>query len=251
MRVQSQASLIALSLASLVIIPCVEAQMRMRGTSKSGRVLYHSPAVGRNGLACINCHADFDEEKSTDGRLRAGHALINAAKRKTYWGQDPEVDNLYPDIAHAAVVCVEEFMLNPDKLTSQQLLHLQSYLRNITRQPITAPLALAPSADKTGEYGGFGGGDKIIGRDLFFAACHTCHPNGNSGIAPALPRDKDPSFYARKVREGNGLGAELSGLDPDAYDQAEGEFMPFFGVDRLTRKQLQHIIAYIQSIPPP
>ena len=250
MRARFHALLIALSMTSLAVIPCAEAQMRMRGGSKVGRILFNSPSAGRNGLACINCHANFDEEKSDDGKLRAGHPLINSAKRQTWWGQDPEVDNMYPDIAHAAVVCVEMFMLNPDKLTAQQLLDLQSHLHNITRQPIKAPLPLSPAVDKTGEYGGFDGGDKIIGRNLFFAACHTCHPNGNAGIAPALPRDKDPAFYARKVREGNGLGAEIAGLDPDAYDEAEGEFMPFFGVDRLTQRQLQHIIAYIRSLPP-
>ena len=227
-----------------------QTQMRMTGTSIDGRVLFHSPAVGRNGLACIDCHADFDEKKKRDGRLRAGHSLINAASRVTWWGQDPEVDNLYPDIAHAAVVCVEDFMLNPDKLSTQQLLNLQRYLKNITRQPNKAPLPLAPAADKTGEYAGYDSGDKVAGRELFFAACHNCHPNGNAGIAPALPRDRDPSFYARKVRQGNGLGAQLSGLDPDAYDPAYGEFMPFFGVDRLSRRQLQHIIAFIRSLPP-
>ena len=196
MRAQFQASLIALSLTCLVIVPCAEAQMRMRGTSKGGRVLYHSPAAGRNGLACIDCHADFDEKKLSDGKLRAGHALINAAKRKTYWGQDPEVDNLYPDIAHAAVVCVEEFMLNPDKLTSQQLLDLQSYLRNITRQPITAPLALAASADKTGEYGGFGGATRSLEEISFLQPAtpvtRTAIPElrqhcPETGIPPSMP----------------------------------------------------------------
>ena len=57
--------------------------------------------------------------------------------------------------------------------------------------------------------------------------------------------------YAKKVREGDGLGAQIAGLDPNAYDPNSGQFMPFFSVDRLSNDQLSDIIAYIKSIPPP
>ena len=201
MRARFHAALIALSMTSLAVIPCAEAQMRMRGRSKVGRILFNSPSAGRNGLACINCHANFDEEKSDDGKLRAGHPLINAAKRQTWWGQDPEVDNMYPDIAHAAVVCVEMFMLNPDKLTAQQLLDLQSHLHNITRQPIKAPLPLAPAVDKTGEYGGFDGGDKIIGRELFLQPAIPVIPTATPVSHRRFPEIKIPPFtLAKSVR---------------------------------------------------
>jgi mono/diheme cytochrome c family protein len=110
---------------------------------------------------------------------------------------------------------------------------------------------MAPAADKTGEYVGFDGGYRITGRQLFFAACHTCHPNGNAGIAPApIARDQSPAYYARKIREGDGLGSTLSGLDPNAYDPDGGQFMPFFGADRLTNGQVRHVIAFIKSLPP-
>ena len=75
--------------------------------------------------------------------------------------------------------------------------------------------------------------------------------NGNAGIAPVpIPRDADPSAYARKIREGNGLGAVFSGLDPTAYVEDSGLFMPFFGVDLLTNQGIRDIIAYVTALPP-
>lgn len=65
----------------------------------------------------------------------------------------------------------------------------------------------------------------------------------------AIPRDREPAFYARKIREGNGLGAVFSGINPDAYDPAAGQFMPFFGLDRLSNQQMRDIIAYIRNLP--
>lgn len=228
----------------------LSAQMAMRGTAKEGRVLFHSSALSTNGLACIHCHADFDEERSNDGLIRSGHPLYNAASRQTFWGQEPEDPDRYTDISHAAVVCVEHYMLNPQNLTAQQLLGLQSYLRAITKRPNPAALALSPAADKTGAYAGFEGGDRIKGRQLFFAACHSCHPNGNAGIVPTpIPRDKPAAFYAKKIREGDGLGTVLSGVDANAYDPEGTLYMPFFGADRLSNEQIRHIVAYIKSLP--
>ena len=239
------------ALAAISVSGAADAQMTMRGTSGEGRRIFHSPVISSNGLSCFSCHSDFDEGRHSDGLIRAGHSLANSAGRKTWWGQEPDDADLYPDIAHASVVCVERSMRNPEKLTAQQLLSLQAYLLSITRQRVQSPLAIAPAADKTGVYAGFGGGDKIRGRDVFYAACHSCHPNGGSGIAPAIPRGKEPPFYARKVREGDGIGAKLSAVDPDAYDPDAGLFMPYFGADRLTNKDLRDIIAYVRGLPPP
>ena len=227
------------------------AQTPMKGTGRTGRHLFYSAALSTNGLSCADCHADFDESKRSDGRFRAAHSLYNGARRETWWGRDPSGSDPLPDIATAAVVCVEHYMRNPRKLTAQQLLNLQTYLLSITPIRMSTPQAVAPAADRTGEYLGFEDGDRYRGRELFYAACHTCHPNGNAGIAPAIPRGRDPSFYARKIREGDGLGSVLSGIDPNAYDKESGQFMPFFGADRLSDQQIRDLIAYLKSLPPP
>ncbi|MEE2657892.1 MAG: cytochrome c [Candidatus Latescibacterota bacterium] len=227
------------------------AQIAMKGATSEGRVLFHSPALSTNGLSCIDCHADFDEGRMGDGRIRAGHSLYGAASRQTFWGQEPGDPFRYMDITEAAVTCVKRFMLNPEQLTTEQVLSLGAYLKSINRRPSIAPLALSPAPDRTGVYADFEGGDRIKGRKLFYAACHACHPNGNSGVASALPRDEDPSFYARKIREGDGLGLLFAGIDPDAYDEESEMFMPFFGADRLSNEQIRHIVAYIKSLPPP
>lgn len=241
-------SVLLLSMAGAAVL---SAQMAMKGTSPAGRRVFHSSAISTNGLSCSHCHADFDEEKQDDGLIRPGHSLYNSALRETWWGKDPEAPDAYPNIAAAALICVERFMRNPKKLTAQQMIDLQAYLQSITRRPIYTALAIAPAADKTGEYRGFEGGNRLNGKPLFFAACHSCHPNGNTGIAPAIPRNRDVAFYARKIREGDGLGAMLSGVDPNAYDPTSGQFMPFFGADRLSKKQIRHLIAYLKSLPPP
>lgn len=244
-------TILNLAVAALTLSPAL-AQVKITGSAGEGRLLYHSPALSGNGLACITCHADFDEVRRSDGLTRAAHALYNAASRETFWGQEADSPDRYTDISSAAVRCVEAFLLRPDKLTAQQALSLQAYLRAITRQPTRQPLAYTAAADLTGEYAVFEGGDKRRGRTRFFAACHTCHPNGNAGLAPVpVPRGREAAFYARKVREGNGLGAVYSGLDPDAYDRHGGLFMPFFGADRLSNQDIRDIIAYIRTLPPP
>lgn len=244
-------TILSLAVVALALSPA-RAQVKITGSAVAGRLLYHSPALSGNGLACINCHADFDEVRRDDGLIRAAHPLYNAGRRETFWGQEADSPYRYSDISSAAVRCVEAFLLRPEKLTAQQSLSLQAYLRAITRQPTRQPLAYTAAADLTGEYAGFGGGDKRRGRGLFFAACHVCHPNGNAGLAPApIPRDREPVFYARKVREGNGLGAVYSGLEPDAYDRHGGLFMPFYGADRLSNQDIRDIIAYVKNLPAP
>ena len=221
------------------------------GKADAGRHLYYSAALGTNGLSCAHCHTDFDEAAQDDGLIRAGHSLYGAAGRPNWWGREPEQANAYPNIGAAAAVCVEHFQRNPQRLTAQQLVDLRAYLRFINRKQQRQSLALTSGADRTGEYLGFDEGDRIKGRGLFYATCHSCHPNARSGIGPALPSDREPAYYAKKVREGDGLGAQIAGLDPNAYDPSSGQFMPYFAVDRLSNQQLSDIIAYIKSIPPP
>ena len=226
-------------------------QMMLKGTSSAGRRLFHSPAISNNGLSCGHCHADFDENKRSDGLIRAAHSLYNAYYRETWWGKDPEEEDAYATIDEAALVCVVHYMRNKTKLTAQQLLDLRAYLKSLSFKLVRIAQPLAAAADQTGEYPVYAGGNRFDGKEIFYAACHSCHPNGNAGIAPkSIPRDQEPSYYARYIREGDGLGAVLSGVDPNAYQYKKGRFMPFFGADRLSNEQIRDIIAYIKSLPP-
>jgi len=241
---------LALTLAPLALGAQEEPEV-ITGKADAGRRLFYSAALGTNGLSCAHCHADFDEGAQDDGLIRAGHSLYGAASRPNWWGRDPAKPDPYPNIGAAAAVCVEHFMRQPDRLNAQQLVDLRAYLRFINRKQQRESLVLSSGADRTGEYLGYDAGNRLRGRELFYATCHSCHPNARSGIGSALPLDREPAFYARKVREGDGLGAQIGGLDPNAYNPASGQFMPFFAVDRLSNDQLSDIIAYIRSIPPP
>ena len=228
-----------------------QGQMILKGTSEEGRRLFHSSSISSNGLSCAHCHADFDETKRSDGLIRAAHSLWNAYYRETWWGKDPKSPEAYATIDEAALACVIHYMRNKSKLTAQQRLDLRAYLKSLSFKVIRTAQPIAPAADKTGEYLGFDGGNRFEGKELFYAACHSCHPNGNAGIAPKpLPRDQTPPYYARYIREGDGLGTVLSGINPNAYQFKEKRFKPFFGADRLNDAQIRHIIAYIQSLPP-
>ena len=243
--------LITLALLGLLGAGPTRGQMMLKGTSEDGRRLFHSPSVSNNGLSCAHCHADFDETKRSDGLIRAAHSLWNAYYRETWWGKNPEAPDAYATIDEAALACVVHYMRNKNKLTAQQLLDLRAYLKSLSFKVIRIAQPIAPAADKTGQYLGFEGGNRFEGKELFYAACHSCHPNGNAGIAPkSLPRDQTPSYYAKYIREGDGLGTVLSGINPNAYQFKEKRFMPFFGADRLSDVQIRHIVAYIQSLPP-
>ncbi len=49
---------------------------------------------------------------------------------------------------------------------------------------------------------------------------------------------------------GIALGAVLAGIDPNAYDPKSGDFMPFYGADILTNRDIRDLIAHILSLPP-
>ena len=217
-----------------------------RGRTLEGRKLFYDASLGTNGTSCAMCHADFDENRNPDGLIRVGHPLYNAAYRYGFWGEETR-DN-YKTVAHGAAVCVEHYMQNPDKLDAQQLEDLNAYILEISPQMKIRPLFPAPAAARV--YDGFEAGDRRIGRKLFYRACHVCHPNGGSGIGPALNPNLPAGAYAKKIREGDGFAAVASGIDPNAYNPKSGEFMPFFGIDRLSDPDVRDIIAYIKSLRP-
>ena len=69
-----------LGLSTLLIISLVGlTHAQMSDKAKMGRELFYDPSFGGtldpegvSGLSCANCHADFDETKNPDGKIRAG-----------------------------------------------------------------------------------------------------------------------------------------------------------------------------------
>ncbi|MFO0728027.1 MAG: c-type cytochrome [Myxococcota bacterium] len=203
-----------------------------------GKKLFFDASLGRNGVACADCHANVEDEASQgDGRIRAGHTLFGAAGRP-YWRGDGR-RTTFPTLRKAIDACVQIFQ-GGSPLAAEDSLRLAAYLESISPRKGQAPIAIQPALEAGLDYDRdkYRGGEATRGRDLFFAACHSCHPLGRAGIGPAI-FGKQPAEVALKVREGNGL---LRG------NRSPTAFAPFFGKDRLSDAQVADIAAYVATL---
>jgi mono/diheme cytochrome c family protein len=205
----------------------------------AGRRAFHDPGLGKNGVACSDCHATVkDEEKEGDGGLRAGFSLWGVAKRK-FWRADVN-RTAHPTLSDAVDVCVQIFQ-GGQPLEGKKRTDLAAYLKVIS--PGSAPqpspkIEPALVADLDYSRSEYRGGDADRGRELFYAACHGCHPHGKVGLGPAIA-GKNFAEVARKVREGNGL---LRG------NRRGSEWSPAYGNNRLSSPQVADIAAFIETL---
>lgn len=194
--------------------------------------------MGRNGVSCATCHSTVqDEGREGDGLRRAGHSLFGVAYRP-YWRGDVKRAS-HPTLADAVDICVQLFQ-GGSNLEGRDRMAFLAYLKSVSPTKPQPVLRLEPSleADLNYDREKYRGGDADGGRTLFFKTCHACHPRGASGLGPSL-RGKTLADIAKKAREGNGL---LRGARKAA------EWMPFFGLDRLTDKELADIAAYVGTL---
>lgn len=201
-----------------------------------GRLLFHDPGLGANGVSCAQCHSTVeDETKDGDGLIRAGHSLFGAHGRK-YWRGDIKKKQ-HGNVAQAAEVCIKLFQ-GGEPLEPRQRVVLTAYLRSLGkgRHP---PLQIHPALEANGDYerSKYLEGDADRGKRLFYQTCHSCHPHGRAGLGKSL-QDKRIGEIIAKIREGNGL---LRGASP------KGRWMPFFGKDRLSDAQVADIAAYVYT----
>lgn len=204
-----------------------------------GKKIFHDPGVGKNGVSCATCHATVaNEEKRGDGLIRAGHPLAGVARRP-YWRGD-RARRLHRTLAEAVNVCVQVFQGGPP-LATDELDALVRYLRSISkrRQPALR-IDTALEADLDYDRPKYRGGDPLKGRNLFYRACHGCHPHGGVGVGPKIRGLSVPEI-ARAVREGNGL---LRGARKGTA------WMPAFGRDRLSHAQVADIAAWVSGLEP-
>ncbi len=203
-----------------------------------GRKLFNDPSIGKNGVACVTCHATVaNEEKDGDGLLRPGFSLWGAAQRP-FWRFD-EKRSSFPTLADAVDVCVQIFQ-GGEPLVGKKRVALTQYLKSISPLPKQTPPKIETSlmADLNYNRAQYQNGDADAGRALFYAACHSCHPHGKSGIGPAI-NDKSVAELAAKIREGNGmLRGARNGCD----------WLPAFGANRLSDGQIADIAAYVVTL---
>ncbi len=201
-----------------------------------GRKVFHSAAVGPHGVACADCHASVEDEATQgDGKLRAGHTLWGVAGRAYWRGDGRKAD--YPTLRKALDACATLFQ--GAELSGEDGARLVAFLESITPKRGQPPVVIQPALEANLDYDRdkYRGGDARRGRDLFFSACHSCHPKGGAGLGPAIT-GKPTADIAKKVREGNGL---LRGK------KIEGTWHAFYGKDRLSDPQVADIAAWLQA----
>lgn len=207
--------------------------------ASEGRLVFNDPGLGKNGVACADCHATVkNEAKRGDGHIRAGHTLAGVAKRP-FWRGDRE-RRFYRNLGDAVGVCVQVFQ-GGDELGQEDLRALTAYLKRLSKKRRQPALRIETALEADLDYNRpkYRNGDPTAGRALFYRACHSCHPHGRSGVAPSIVGLDVPDI-AKAVREGNGL---LRGA------RKGSAWMPAFGKDRLSNAQVADIAAYVSRLP--
>ncbi len=203
-----------------------------------GRRLFHDPGLGRNGVACADCHSTVaDEAEEGDGRLRAGHSLWGAARRP-HWRGDTR-RTAFPRLGAALEVCATLFQ-GAEGLDAQDRQRLEAFIASLGRGRSEPPLQIQPALEASLRYDRpqYLGGDADRGRALFYRTCHGCHPHGGAGLGPSI-RGLEVPKVALAVREGNGL---LRG------SRQPGAWAPFYGRDRLSDAMVADIAAFVSIL---
>ncbi len=214
---------------------------------QGGRQLFNDPGLGKNGVACATCHAVVrNEAEDGDGRIRSGQTLWGVAQRP-FWRGD-RGRRLHRNLGSAVDVCVQLFQ-GGRPLTGRRRRQLRAYLRQISppprkkqrrRAPDSPRIRTALEADLDYDRPHYQNGDAKRGRGLFYRACHQCHPHGRAGVAPAIA-GASVADVAKAVREGNGL---LRGA------RRAGAWSPFYGLGRLSHRQVADIAAFVSTLQP-
>ena len=231
-----------LALVGLLVAGASDAQVH------AGRILFNDPGVGKNGVACSDCHATVDDEDRTgDGLIRSGQSLWGVTRRP-FWRGDVR-RQLHARVADAVDVCVQLFQ-GGKPLNRLQRRNMTAYLSSISPRakrprrktsPSVAPrIRTALEADGNYDRPKYRNGNPDRGRGLFYRACHRCHPHGQAGVAPAVA-GATVGMVAGAIREGNGL---LRGA------RRPGAWSPFFGLGRLTNAQVADIAAFVGALAP-
>ena len=120
------------------------------GQAQLGRELFHDPTfkgtikpgkTGKGyatGLACANCHADFDDTANPDGVIRAGHSMVGVPHRGQAKGGMISAD-IFERAAGGGGFCYQHFLqripgaeVDPTAIPEEHAEALMAYFREIS-----------------------------------------------------------------------------------------------------------------------
>ena len=245
---------VSLSLCGVLIMALVLlTHAQMSDKAQLGRELFHDPTFKgtidpskATGLACANCHADFDDTANPDGLIRAGHSVVGVPHRgEAKGGMIKGAD--FARAAGGGGFCYEHFLqrvphdkVNPTAIPAEHAAALMAYFETISgdnKGPQFEIAVLEDDAKKAaGEKIAAMSGDTNNGWQLFGRACIVCHPTvKKAGIGPQLVRSRAPrnidatmARWATKIRGG-------------------GYLMPAYASDILSDQDIADIIVFLRE----
>ena len=237
----------------LIFVFTLLTHAEMSEQAQLGRELFYDPSFGGtlepkkiSGLACADCHADFDEDANPDGKIRAGHSIIGVPHRGEAKGGMIKAD-IFRRAAGGGGFCYQHFLqrvpadkVDPTAIPEEQAEALMAYFEQVSGEN-KGPQFQLQELDKEGA---LAAAEKIVamkgdaknGWKLYSRACNDCHPTARkAGIGSQLIRRRPPSNipktlqkYAAKIRGG-------------------GFIMPFYSEDRLSDQEIADIIAFLNK----
>ena len=225
--------------------------------AKVGRQLFYDPSFGGSvdpkkatGFSCTVCHADFNEDKNSDGLIRSGHSIIGVADRqKSQWKE--VTANQLQRSAGGAGVCYQRFLqgipakkVDPVAIPEQQAKALMAYFSYVTdqaeldlaQQVAYNPLSRSESQTAADEILKLDG-DADRGWKLYGRSCATCHSGPKKrGVGTQLVRSRPPA----------NLKARLHKIA--SYTRQGGYLMPALGPRKLSNQDIADIVEFIRQI---
>lgn len=207
--------------------------------AQRGQEIFRDRDRGESGVACMDCHTDYDESRKNDGRIRAGHAILGAHRRAQVWNGEFSGDALVRTAAGAAK-CAYQFQASGQSIETSlskedaaALMAFYEYISPSDEPPMLNWTAVTYPGDPDFDEETFKKeievieslrGDAGRGEKVFGMACAFCHENELGPAMPKLKRKVDK--LPRTVRAGD-------------------ETMPFFSRDKLTDQDVADIKAFI------
>jgi len=234
----------------LVLVSCGENADRERPAVASfsaslvmqGKEIFYDRRFGARPVACVDCHADYVEDRIRAARdIKPGRPILGVHRRISAWSGEFTGDALRR-YGGGAARCALQYQGRgrsyDDALSQSESSALLAYFQAVSpgdeprHVPWTAlnrpgdSLRLADAVDQALRRRG----DPKRGNDVFDRACRRCHDSGNTAPGPDLsPREFDAPVIARLVWMGRGA-------------------MPFFPPDKLPPADVADLLAFLQTV---